>query len=87
VTQQPAEWWARARRARDRLIAQLGAHPAVVMVDIGLLGSTGVGQAGAPAVGVRVHVRGDTLDLVVPTQVDGIPVEVIAGDYRLEGEA
>ena len=36
MKQQDEAWWARARRARDQLAAQVFAHPAVTLIDIGL---------------------------------------------------
>lgn len=79
MSSQSAAWWRKARRARDRLIARLGTHPAVTNIDIGLLDPP---QAGV--IGVRVHVRGTPTDLVVPKEVEGIPVGVVRGDYHLQ---
>ncbi len=40
----------------------------------------------APAVVVRVHLRNtaNAEDLAIPAEIDGIPVRVLSGDYRLE---
>ena len=81
MSEQTAQWWARARQARDKLVAQLGSHPAVTMIDIGLLEPVTSRLAG-----LRVHVYGDIGDLSVPTKIDGITVQVIAGTYRLEND-
>jgi hypothetical protein len=76
---QSAAWWRKARRARDRMIARFGAHPAVTSIDIGLLDPPEAG-----VIGVRIHVRGTPDDLSVPAEIDGIPVGIVRGDYRLQ---
>lgn len=94
MTQQTPEWWERARRVRDQLVVQFGAHPAVTMVDIGLLSPPTVIPAAPPSplgqvqprLGVRVHVRGDPRGLRVPAEIDGIAIQVIAGEYRPQRE-
>jgi hypothetical protein len=80
MSELPAAWWDRARRARDELEAQIGGHPAVSLIDIGLLDPLERGVAG-----LRVHVRGAPADVVVPAEIDGILVRVVQGDYRAEG--
>jgi hypothetical protein len=73
--------WARAERARDELVAQVLDHPQVSMVDIGV-------QEDGESPLLRVHVRGDSAGLAdFPTEIDGIPVCVVAGDYRPEQPA
>ncbi len=80
MTEPNEEWWARARRARDKLAAQVLSHPNVSLIDIG---KDDTGVSDTPV--LRVHVRqGDVPSLKVPEEVDGIPVRVIRGDYRLE---
>ncbi|MGQ9548405.1 MAG: hypothetical protein ACUVSY_07505 [Roseiflexus sp.] len=79
MSSQSAAWWRRARRVRDHLIARLGAHPAVTGIDIGLLDPPRAG-----VIGVRIHVSGTPTDLIVPEEVDGIPVGVVRGDYHLQ---
>ncbi len=64
---------------RDRLIARLSTHPAVTNIDIGLLDPPEAG-----VIGVRIHVRGKPDDLSVPAEIDGIPVGIVRGDYRLQ---
>jgi hypothetical protein len=65
-------------RARDELAAQVLGHPQVSMVDIGL------DEDGESPL-LRVHVRGEPSDFGgLPTEIDGIPVQVVAGDYRPE---
>lgn len=79
MSSQSAAWWRKARRARDRLIARFSAHPAVTNIDIGLLDPPEAG-----VIGVRIHVRGTPDDLNVPEEIDGVPVGMIQGDYRLQ---
>ena len=48
------------------------------MVDIGM-------QADGETPLLRVHVRGEPAGLVeLPAEIDGIQVQVVAGDYRPE---
>ncbi len=73
-----ANWWARARRAHDQLVAQVLNNPTVSMVDIG----QDPDDTGGPPV-LRVHVRqGGVPGVAVPLEMDGIPIRVIEGDYR-----
>jgi hypothetical protein len=74
------EWWAKARQARDKLAAQILSHPNVSMIDIG---KDDTGVSDTPV--LRIHVRATDLSgLNIPNDVDGIPVRVIRGDYRLQ---
>lgn len=75
-----AVWWERARAALARLAEQLLGHPAVSLVDIGI---DPEGQSALPV--LRVHLRPGVGPPAVPDQIDGIPVRMTAGDYRLEG--
>ncbi|MCS6937959.1 MAG: hypothetical protein RMJ55_12130 [Roseiflexaceae bacterium] len=79
MNSQSAAWWRKARRVRDRLIAHFNTHPAVTNIDIGLLDPPEAG-----VIGVRIHVRGKPDDLSVPEEIDGIPVGIVRGDYRLQ---
>jgi hypothetical protein len=64
--------------ARDALAAQLLDRPDVVMIDIGR-----DELHGGPV--LRVHARRSAGDLTgIPPEVEGIPVQVLSGDYRLE---
>jgi hypothetical protein len=64
--------------ARDALAAQLLDRPDVVMIDIGR-----DEVHGGPV--LRVHARCFAGDLTgIPPEVEGIPVQVLSGDYRLE---
>lgn len=83
MTPPDATWWARARRARDHLAAEVMRHPDVRAVDIG-----GDPEASGEALVLRVHVRRrDPPGLSMPEAVDGIPVRVIRGDYQPEQAA
>ena len=74
------EWWARARQARDLIAAHVLTHPDVSLIDIGL---DPQGASDTPV--LRVHVRqGDGSTLNIPSELDGIPVRVIHGDYELQ---
>lgn len=74
------EWWTRARQARDQLAAQVLTHPDVSLIDIGL-----DAQDASDTPVLRVHVRqSDGATLNIPSEVDGIPVRVIYGDYELQ---
>jgi hypothetical protein len=73
--------WARADRARDELAALVLGRPHVSMVDIGL------DEDGESPL-LRVHVRDESAELAeLPTEIDGIRVRVVAGDYRPERPA
>jgi hypothetical protein len=72
-------WWARARAARDRLEASIMHDANVRMISIGLDPEQ---QSDLPV--LLVHVRDSGAAPVVPTEMDGIPVRVIYGDYQLE---
>jgi hypothetical protein len=68
----------KAREARERLVAQLVRHPDFMLVDI-----TSREGSGDPI--VRVHLRGgETSAQKVPTEIAGIPVEVVRADLHSE---
>jgi hypothetical protein len=76
------DWWSIARQARDQLAAQILNHPNVSMIDIG---EDPDGVIRTPV--LRVHVRSaDVSGPHIPRDIDGIPVRVIRGDYRLENQ-
>jgi hypothetical protein len=81
MTDQPdAAWWERARRARDQLAAQYLSHPDVTLIDIGLDPQH---RSSMPV--LRIHVR--RTDTSLPASIDdveGIPVRIIYGNYRLQ---
>jgi hypothetical protein len=65
-------------KARDTLVAELLDRPDVVMIDVSKDEAHGV-----PV--LRVHVRGTAgAPTGIPSEIDGIPVQVLSGDYRLE---
>ena len=72
-------WWAKARAARDRLEAAIIHDANVRMISIGLDPEQ---QSDLPV--LLVHVRDSGAAAIVPTEMDGIPVRVIYGDYQLE---
>lgn len=72
------EQWARARQARDVLAAEFLDRAEVTMVDIGADEAEGT-------LVLRVHIRGPVEGLAaLPGEFDGIPVQVVYGDYRPE---
>jgi len=71
------EGWSRVEQARDQLAAWLLGNPQVSMVDIGL-------AEGDELAVLRVHVRGADAPPDLPSEIDGIPVQVVPGDYVLE---
>lgn len=77
------EFWVRAYQARDKLVDQFLDHPEVSLIDLGydLASDRATGQ-----IVLRVHLRRPATRqaLGLPEQIDGIPVRVVAGDYRLE---
>lgn len=76
--------------AQRKLIAQFGNHPDVSMIDIGLDTSS---EQLPQRVVLRIHVRRRWMNaptdrrVAFPTEIDGIPVIVIPGDYRPEESA
>lgn len=73
----------RARQALEKLVQKYIHHPDVSLIDMGY----DPDPAGEEQVVLRVHLRRssavDTFEL--PTEVDGIPVRKVSGDYRPEG--
>jgi hypothetical protein len=77
------EFLARANRARDKLVDQILDHPEVSLIDIGY----DLENPGTPKrIVLRVHLRQAAAKqtLGLPEEIDGIPVHVMTGDYRLE---
>jgi len=75
--------WEALRRTRDKLAAQIGDHPEISLIDIGL---DPMSQEQPPAVVLRVHVRKQWTqqEVPIPQQVDGTRIVVVPGDYQLE---
>ncbi len=72
----------KARRALIKLEHQFLSHPAISLMDIGYDPE----DEGSQRLVLRIHLRqppaGLALDL--PSEIDGIPVRLIRGDYHLE---
>ncbi len=91
MSQTNPEFWNRARRARDKLLGQFLDHPDVSLIDIGYAPAD-QGE-GTEEVVLRIRVRERWIEakpeerIAFPEQVDGIPVVVMSGDYRLEADA
>ena len=72
--------------ALDQLSRKYLTHPEVSLIDYGL-GDERPGlerQSSPPS--LRIHLRGNVRETGFPKEVDGIPVSLVRGDYRLEPE-
>lgn len=82
-----SEFWTRIRQAQDKLVDQFIHHPDVSLIDIGYAPEH---KEMPKEVVLRIHVRERWMKakpeerVAFPDQVDGIPVIVMPGDYRLE---
>lgn len=78
-----SELWARAELARDKLAEQFLSHPLVSLIDIDF--EPGSEEQSAHVV-LRVHLRQPATRqaLVIPEEIDGIPIRVDFGDYQPE---
>jgi hypothetical protein len=83
MSQPGAEPMRRARQALDILVQTYIHHPDVSMIDMGFDRD----PSGGDQIVLRVHVRQPSAAkaLQLPTEIDGIPVRIMAGDYRPEG--
>ena len=87
MSRNDSEFWKRARRARDELIAQFMSHPDVNLIDIGYAPEAG---EGTEEIVLRIHVGERWMEacpdqrVAFPSKVAGIPVSVMYGDYRLD---
>jgi hypothetical protein len=78
---------AKLERARDKLVAKYIYHPDVTLIDIGY--PLADDQETKELV-LRVHVRSQGMKsrpeqrTNFPEEMDGIPVIVMSGDYKLE---
>ncbi|MCI0388267.1 MAG: hypothetical protein MOB07_05825 [Acidobacteria bacterium] len=83
MSQESPEFWARAKRARDKLANRFENHPQVSLIDLGYDPENG---ESAGQVVLRVHVRQpiDRQALGLGDEIDGIPVLVVVGDYQAE---
>jgi hypothetical protein len=90
MSQADSESWIRARRARDKLADQFLDHPDVSLIDIGYALER---DERTEEVVLRIHVRERWMKakpeerVTFPKQVDGVPVVVMLGEYRLETDA
>ena len=76
-------WWARARQARDHLVAQFLQDRAVQAIDIGL---DPLQRSATPV--LRIHIRpGLPIPADLPSLVDDIPVRAIVGNYAIESHS
>jgi hypothetical protein len=75
--------WKSLSLAREKLVAQIGNHPDVSLIDIGVDPQS---QAQAGTLVIRVHVRGQetTPGIPIAGQIDGVRVVMVPGKYRLE---
>ena len=80
MSEQNQRWWTVARRARAQLETLVIGHPDVRMVGIGLDPER---QSEQPVLIVTIR-HGAAVPADVPTNIAGIPVRVVYGDYQLE---
>ena len=86
MSQRDAGLWNKARRARDQVVDQYLSHPDVSLIDIGYVQDP---DTGAQKIAVRIHVHERWLKakpenrVTFPYRVEGIPVVVIRGEYRV----
>ena len=85
--QADSESRAKLERARDKLVAKYIYHPDVTLIDIGYPLPD---DEETKALVLRIHVRSRWMKsspeqrTSFPEEVDGIPVIVMSGDYKLE---
>lgn len=79
------EQWDEIRRVKEKLATQLGAHPEISLIDIGV-NSDQTSTEPLKDVVLRVHVRSSEAcqRLNIPKQIDGIRIIVLFGNYQLE---
>jgi hypothetical protein len=85
MTKMNSDFWDKAHQIRETLARQFLDHPEVSLIDIGRdLGREGQGKK--QRIVVRVHLKRQLTReaLGLPTEIDGIPVELVVADYRLE---
>lgn len=84
MSQQDPEFWNKVRRAHDKLVKKYLDHPDVTLID---MGSPPEQATVSEEIVLRVHVRTrwaqtDPRERTqFPSEIDGIPVVVIPGDY------
>lgn len=81
------EFWINARRAQNELSEQFLHHPDVSLIDIGEPPESSWLRG---TIVLRIHVRDRWMQaspeerLAFPTEVNGIPVVVMPGEYQIE---
>lgn len=77
--------WDEIRRVKEKLIAQLGVHPEISLIDIGVDPEPTSSDQSKELV-LRVHIRSAEARqrLKIPEQIDGVRVVVLFGNYQLE---
>lgn len=82
-------FWKKADDALKKCQARFMQHPAVTLIDLGLIGrspATAASETAHASIGIRIHLHphhtGATADF--PTEIDGIPVDCITGFYQAE---
>jgi hypothetical protein len=73
-------------RVRDEVERRVGSDPAVSLIDVGVDPEH---ESDTTRLAVRIHVRSnDALARLraeqIPGSIDGVPVVLMVGDYRLE---
>jgi len=78
------EQWNVIRRAKEKLVAQLGVRPEISLIDIGVDPTAPSDQSNELV--LRVHLRNIEThkELHIPEQIDGIRVVILSGNYQLE---
>ncbi|MCG8351871.1 MAG: hypothetical protein MI924_29245 [Chloroflexales bacterium] len=89
MTAADAEFWTRAQQAQDKLSILFLEHPDVSLIDIGYALEQG---KMTDRIVLRIHVHKRWVQtppaerVAFPSQIDGIPVVVMAGNYQLEAD-
>ena len=75
-----------ARRVRDWLAERYLHLPGVTLIDIGYTGSANDNRGADRFPVIRIHVtdKATLQSLDLPKEVEGIPIQVMIADYKLE---
>jgi hypothetical protein len=85
MAQRKSDFWAKARRAQEKLVAQFLNHPDVTLIDIGYVDEN---NSTTEQIALRIHVHERWFQakpderIAFPETMDGIRVVVIRGEYR-----
>ena len=85
-----AEFWNKARRARDKLEKRYIYHPDVSLIDIGY--APDQSDEDEETIALRIHVKERWLQadpeerIDFPAVYDGIPIVVMPGDHDLSSD-